>query len=284
MHPFFTKHVFAASLLLMLTVAGAVWAEPAAKDDERAEQAKLRRERLLVEMRGMADAIRVTDAKSKQAVPRLKKPLFRYNSPTREHQDGTIWAWGGPGRPLVVMELFSVNTERTDWIHGCALTSDRLVEAQRMGRRIWYPQQIGAQTRPIPSAAAPSRNETLRLRQMKQLSRRFRAHEFWGRNNNRFDMRLMVNPVHRYRDPEQGLVDGAMFLMAHEIEPEVIIMIEAVRQDDDLAWQYAVTPIGSAEFHIFLDGDEIYRRDRSPMRTGYPSDPWHSFHFDAVRE
>ena len=97
---------------------------------------------------------------------------------------------------------------------------------------------------------------------MKQLAGDFAGHQFWSPNNSRFELRLIAEPIHRYRDEVNGIVDAAVFLMNHEIEPEVIILIEAVKKEEKLSWQYAVTPIGSAEFHILFRGEEIYRRDR----------------------
>lgn len=100
----------------------------------------------------------------------------------------------------------------------------------------------------------------------------------------KFDLRLLVLPVHRYSNAETGLIDGSMYLMAHEVEPEAIIMIAAVESDGAMVWQYAVTPIGSAEFHILLDDKKVYQRERTPKKTGYPTDPYHSFHPRAIRD
>lgn len=272
-----------ATLLLMVHACLIVSAN-AARADEKSEVAKRERTRVLKEMHGLADQIMVTTKEDNKFVERVKEPIFRFNSPSRLYQDGSIWAWGKRGRPLVVMEMFTINTKQATWVHGFVLASDELVEAKRLDEKVWYPEKLGVETKPFADAPDPADNPVARLRQMKQLSRRFSAHQFWGRNNTKFDLRLLVRHVHRYSDPQNGLIDGSMYLMAHEIEPEVIIMIEAVESGGRMRWQYAVTPIGSAEFHIFLDEKKIYQRERTPKKTGYPTDPYHSFHPRATRE
>lgn len=271
------------SLVLFFVSASTLYGQAPQPPAGDAEAAKIERARVLKEMHLMADAIVVRKQGRPQVVQRIDAPIFRYNSPSRLYQDGSIWAWGKQGRPLVIMEMFTLNARKPAWIQGCVLTSTELVEARRLDENIWYPREIGVQFKPFPATQPPAESENVRLRQMKQLSRRFKAHQFWGRDNSRFELRLLVNPVHRYNDPDRGLVDGSVFLMAHEIEPEAIIMIEAVNQGGEMTWQYAVTPIGSAEFHIFLDDNQVYQRGRTPMNTGYPIDPYHSFHVDAPR-
>jgi hypothetical protein len=213
-------------------------------------------------MQSMVEQIKIIARDDKNAEIRLiPRPLFRYNSPSRTYDDGTIWGWG-KGRPLAMMELWTGNSKEPSWIHGMVLTSTELVEAYRGERREWQPLAADIKFHSIPNAERPAESKLVRLREMKQFARAFTAHQFWKPNNSRFELRLLVQPVHRYQDEKSGIIDGAVFLMAHEIEPEVIILIEAVKNNDELTWQYAVTPIGAAEFHIQLSGEEIYRRNR----------------------
>lgn len=224
MQPTWKFVVLANSLALALASAPSLDAQP--QPSNAAEKLKLERARVLEEMHALTDLIKVSKQATNEPVERIKLPIFRYNSPSRLYQDGSIWAWGKQGRPLVVMEMFTVNARKPTWVQGCVLTSTELVEASRLNDRIWYPRGVGVQFKPLPDASVPSDRENLRLRQMKRLARRFSAHQFWDPNNTRYDLRLLVQPVHRYNDPDKGLVDGSMYLMAHEIEPEVIIMIE----------------------------------------------------------
>ena len=75
--------------------------------DEDSNQKKL-----LQEMQWMAEQIRIVERDDKRAeVPMIPRPLFRYNSPSRGYDDGTIWGWG-EGRPLAMMELWTRDARR----------------------------------------------------------------------------------------------------------------------------------------------------------------------------
>ena len=64
--------------------------------------------------------------------------------------------------------------------------------------------------------------------------RRFKAHEIYtpwrSTVSVRHDLRLLPQPILRYKDPGAGILDGAIFLLAHEGNPEIIVVIEARRE------------------------------------------------------
>jgi hypothetical protein len=90
--------------------------------------------------------------------------------------------------------------------------------------------------------------------------------------------------VHRYADGASKLLDGAAFVFAHGVNPEIIVLIEAHGQTPAAAqWKCAFARLGSAELHVLLDKKEIWRRDRTPGMVGQPTDPyWLFFSTSAV--
>ena len=74
------------------------------------------------------------------------------------------------------------------------------------------------------------------------------------------------------------MLDGAAFVLAHGTNPEVIQLIEA-RGGSGRAteWRYSLARMGSAEFHVELDGAEVWSRPRTPGVVGFPTDPYWLF-------
>jgi hypothetical protein len=147
----------------------------------------------------------------------------------------------------------------------------------------WAPRKAGLELKRFEQAPTVADEEPVRLRQMKELARRFAAHEFWDPDNQRYELRMLAQPIHRYRDPLAGLLDGAMFLFAHGTNPEIVLLIEAAGQDAAAAaWQYGFARLGSAELHVSLDSREVWTQERTPGVIGLPTDPYWLFFKPAV--
>ena len=103
----------------------------------------------------------------------------------------------------------------------------------------------------------PSSKEAFRLIQMKRIAGRFKTHEVL--REQRFELRLMPKSVHRYSDPQSGLIDGAAFLWSRGSDPEALMLIELVKGNaGDQQWQHAFARISHAELHVYLKGKEVW--------------------------
>jgi hypothetical protein len=163
-------------------------------------------------------------------------------------------------------------------VHAVTLTGQRRVTMTTPAKAPWTPEKTQVEPNPFPGVAAPEAKEPLRMRQMKDLARRFAAHEFWDPDNSRFEMRLLVQPVLRYRDPASRIHDGAVFVLAHGTNPEVILLIEALGDTLEASrWHYSLARLGSAELHVALDGKEVWVQGRTPGVVGQSSDPYWLF-------
>ena len=135
----------------------------------------------------------------------------------------------------------------------------------------WASSEAGVKFKVFPDAPEPAAKEVSRLRQMKELARRFKAHEMTG---GRFELRLLPRQVHRYRDARSGLVDGAAFIWSRGSDPEILLMVELAKNDADvMKWQYAFARISNAELHVYLGDKEVWSiptAGNQPTRTsGY---------------
>jgi hypothetical protein len=74
-------------------------AGPAAKDADRANR--------LAEMKKITGSFQtvVIDEGAHTPVPQLREPLHRWSDPTRENNDGALWAWRAAGRPIAIMAI-----------------------------------------------------------------------------------------------------------------------------------------------------------------------------------
>lgn len=216
--------------------------------------------------------------KDEVVVELYPRPLLTYGDSARANKDGTLWAFGASGRPLAVLELYQGNEISTQWTHAVTLTGRDKVTMKTPVAAVWKPESLQIEPVPFADAEAPREREQRRLSQLKDLARRFTAHEFWDPENSRFEMRLLAQPVHRYADAEAGIQDGAVFVLAHGTNPEVIVLIEALGKTLETSrWHYSFARLGSAELHVELDGKEVWKQGRTPGVAGRPSDPYWLF-------
>jgi len=195
----------------------------------------------------------------------IDQPLLAYGDSARVNSNGTLWAWGKLGRPVAFMELFQgAEKEDPNWVHAVTLTSSERVLLMTPDSGRWQPPQSPLEPAPIPGAPTPAEKAPARLRQLRDLARRFTAHQFWDPDNSRFELRVLVQPVLRYADAAAGIHDGAAFVIAHGTNPEVILLIEAIGPSIDKArWRFALARSSHAEAHVEFDGQEIWQCDRA---------------------
>jgi len=262
------------TLLAILLFAQSLRAqEPAETTNEKDREARLKQGEAHV------DALEVRLAEGGDAIARIERPLLVFGDLTRNNGDGTLWAWGKEGRPFAVLETYRNTTVGGPRASAVTLTSTARVTLKTpFFVQEWQPAKTQITPTALPDADAPDERESVRLRQLKQQSRRFTAHEFWDPDNSRFELRLLVQPVHRYRDEKAKIWDGAMFVLANGTNPEILVLIEALGESlDNARWHYSFARLGSAELHVEIDGREVWKQDRTPGVVGRPTDPFWLF-------
>lgn len=211
------------------------------------------------------------------AIEMLPNPLLTYGDAARNNEAGTLWAWGKSGRPVAFLELYRSVGKDQPWVHALTLTSPELIQLQAPTGPRWTPKKSHFALKDVPNSPTVEDKPAVRLRQMKEISRRFEAHEFWDPDNSRFELRLLVQPVHRYQDESAKLTDGAVFVLAHGTNPEVLVQIEAHGTEQPPRWKYSFARLGSAELHVLFDGKEVWTEPRTPGIVGQPVDPYWLF-------
>ena len=273
------------ALAIALMVPG-----PSTTAEEPAPRTETERQARLDEMGKVAKTLRATrlDGGVPTPIPLRTDPLFRWSDATREIRDGGIWAWGERGRPAAVvaiefnpspegglgwsLEFVSLSTGplRIDGGPGFHFETGADIPPQPDTPFLWAPRSAGVEFTEIAGAPAPTGDELGRLRQMKELLKRFTSRE---ETAVRINLRPLPRPMHRYADPALGLVDGAIFVFANGTNPEALLLIEAqVHGPGRVAWQFAAVPLTTASVTVALDQKDVWTKPH-PVRT-LPDEPY----------
>ncbi len=260
------------SLAWALAVFAGVMASGVAADPPRAGEDSPQDEETALQQEGRRRAESVTLSATVDGTQRelemLKEPVLRFGDIPRANDKGSVWIWQRAGRPQAIMELYR-GTDSRSWVYVVHSLADGALEGDfGEGARRWAPTAAGIKWRDFDDAPAPPERPAVRTRQIKDLSQKFTAHEFWDPNNSRFELRLLVRPVHKYGNPDAGLLEGAVFLLCHETNPEVALLIEAVKEPGAAAkYRYALARLGHAELHVEFDNTEVWQQDRIDIAT-----------------
>ena len=215
--------------------------------------------------RGIVEAVELSaiSGEKREKLELIKQPLLRFGDIPRANDKGSVWIWQRAGRPQAVMELYRGSDSRS-WVHVIHSLSPDALEGDFGGNAPhWLPPGPGVTWSRFPDAPVPAERPVARARQIKELAQKFSSHEFWDPDNSRYELRLLIQPVHKYSDPDSDLLDGAVFLICHETNPEVALLIEAVRSGEkEPEFRYALARLGHAELHVALAGKEVWRQDR----------------------
>jgi len=234
-------------------------ARPKPKDDDRAKR--------LDQMRQLARAFKVVAIEGNKRTPLQLAidPLHRWTDPTRQNSDGVLWAWRSSGRPIAVL---AIEPQPAIWSFEFVSLSTGRVEANN-GTVRWEPTSAGVEFHEMPDVAPPADGAAERLRQMRDIVKRFSAREFWHVTGIHYPLRVLPHPIDRYSNATAGLVDGAVFIFANTTNPEVILMIEARRHRKGApTWSYASAPLTTAAPTLMFDRKEVWS---SASKFGYLS-------------
>ena len=231
----------------------------------------------LAQTKKIAEKFQVQSLRNeKKVVGKLgEKPLLKYNDSTRQLKESTLWLWTEQDVPcgLMAIEYYPDLPKGAPWLYEFVSLSDSKVTVTRGSDWNWNAKQAGLQRRPIPKAPAPATRPAQRLTQAKQLFLRFSAHES-SPVDGRIELRPFANPLHRYSDEAAGLIDGTIFAFVNGTNPEVLLVLEAVRggQDQPAQWRYSLAQMTGGEVAADLDAQEVWNQteaDPPAVRDSY---------------
>jgi hypothetical protein len=263
-----------------LCLAGALCAAPPAtesKGEEVASDAEARKKQLEETRKEMRERARATKVQLAGAgeddFATLNETPFLYftNEPHRII-GGSLWGWAVDGRPVAICKVEKYDRGRDDqtWLYCLASLSEEKIDVAWRDGQTWSAKAPGIVRRDLPDAPVPEVDARLRLRQMKDLSRRFSATDSEPNGPGRTELRLLSQPLWRYSDTDSGLVDGALFAT----EGSAALFLIEVHQSEKSkpAWRYAAAGMSAWALSLKLDGQEVWQK---PFTAGpAPYDNW----------
>ena len=199
----------------------------------------------------------------------LPKPLLRWTNPDFGVRDGLFVAWvDQKNRPMAAGQVFLMPNTQNDWYIEQQSLWDGPMQFTSKTNPSWRPRAPGIQWNKFSTKILqPAKSKPLRLGQMRKLARRFRGEDDLTATVS--VLRLMPNPMVRYADEENGVIDGALFALVQGTDPELLIQIEA-REDERQNHEYwwALAPMTSANLEGYLDGNRVWSK---PRASGSPS-------------
>lgn len=203
------------------------------------------------------------DADQKQKLELRREPILRWSSSSDYR--GEVFVWTYQGRAAVVGCIFSAPQDpgSRQIMHEFHSLAARPLVVGRRGGSGWQPEEAGITLEPVPGAPPPAGSRLLRLVQMRELASRFGSHV--DRRNMDWELRLLTQPLYRYetRSDDSPVVDGAVFgfVWTEGTDPEVLLVLEAVRTGRELHWRFAPVRFTNRGAWVAYQGREVWRVD-----------------------
>jgi hypothetical protein len=160
-----------------------------------------------------------------------------------------VWKLGGEGRAkaLITTELWrDFNGKPSIVYEQLSLTDTPFVSLSSDMR--WEPSASALSFQRLPNAPAPDASPQRRLLQVKALAKRFAASEV--EQKEKYELRLLPQPVDRYVPLSADRADGALFFFVFGTNPEIALFIES----DGQQWSYAAGRLsGAMQLEMTLD-------------------------------
>jgi hypothetical protein len=199
-----------------------------------------------------------------------KQPVLTWTN--AENYMGAVFIWEYKGRPEMIGCIGS-HQNRPDSsnvfheLHSLSLGPLQPVKFGD-GKQVWRVTRPGVEMTPVEGSPAPGDSERVRLTQMRNLAREFRG---WMQDGTDVtELRLLPQPIVRYKSPELGVNDGAIFALVWKgTDPEVLLVLEDRKLDAGRAWQSAFVRFNFRDMWVERNDKEIWRVGVSAKSDNY---------------
>jgi len=193
-----------------------------------------------------------------------REPVLKWSNPERGRIYGHVFLWTANGRPEAIASLYKWYHPFTHSSHEFQSLSTGGLSASREGAAAWNVAEPGVAMQPLVDVPPPGDATPERLRQMRAAAKLFRA-EAANREGEVFPLRLLTQPIYRYAETSGNLIDGALFAFVQATDPEVLLLVEARRNDQGAAvWQYGLARLNSIEMRVFRGDRQVWTAEELP--------------------
>jgi hypothetical protein len=212
---------------------------------------------------------------------------MKYTDVPRQIEMATLWVWQDDGYPVALGKVEAYERKvGPRWLYCFASLSTGLVDGKWPDGHRFQARRPGiawaALDGPVPQETAAGR-----LRQMKELFRRFSGTIRDDVLKTAEELRPLARPLHEYSAPGQSVAQGVLCgLTAHGTNPDVIVALEAVSPaggtDGPKSWRYGVVGMTASGITVRLDKAEVFTRRY--VRSPEDLDTWTYFWEGAPRK
>jgi hypothetical protein len=212
-----------------------------------------------------------------------EKPVYVWTNPlVANGQFGAVYVWTWQGRPEAVGSIFVYNfagTGRFGLMHEFHSLSEATLQTTRNKphETRWTPE-AGLMREALQDERPPAKSPAARLAQMRALARAFAIHSISPKGE-RWELRLLPQPLYRYNVGGPTVIDGALFsfVTSAGTDPELMILIEARQTADGPRWHYA--PVRFTGFDLFVDfkGRQVWKSFNAEIK-GKGHNLVHTYH------
>ena len=257
----------ATLIALSILLVPARSADPPPAEEESAD-------RNLKEMRARAENLNLefADEADPQPLSLVAEPILRYGDPARIDVDGTLWIWERDGRPIAIAAIWEGRPPAAKWSYELTSLTDRPL---KMTGRPWTWEPPEQQRKWITVEQAVPDDANGRLIVLRALAREFEATETFEEQTH--VLRLLPTPLHRYASESAGVIDGALFSLAHGTNPEVLIQLEArFDENREKYWAASVARLSGATAEIKVSDVTQWTEDPIQWFEHAPNTPYFS--------
>jgi hypothetical protein len=226
-------------------------------DEEPAEAARLERLEFLKDKAAQFSLSR--ESSPDQPLKLKESPIHRFSNPERDggSWDGATFLWLDGARPMAAI-CFSIRRPNDAVFREHSSFSNTPLVCEKSGKVSWAPRTGGLIDYPLHDSPPPAATEPARLTQMRTVARRLSATCYYKEEATQ--LRLMPQPLYRYRDKEHGVLDGALFSMAVSNDAELLLLMEILEQPaaGALPWRVSLARMSSLRLVVRLDDAEIW--------------------------
>jgi len=196
--------------------------------------------------------------------------------------DGTMMLWLDQGRPIVAVSVYNWEGKILHEIDSLARVAG--VTGTSHKGELWKSSSPGVIFKPLAELSIA--NETAanrRLLQMKEFVKQFQVTMlgFNDQNSDREHLRMLATPVYRYllddkRTRYHEVVDGAVFGFVQGSDPEALLVIEGIRNEQMVEWEYAIIRATAGALEAKREAMIVFSAEKFPVNTD-PSKPHFTF-------
>lgn len=172
------------------------------------------------------------------------KPVLNWSQKRNGYYGCKMHVWEQDGRAMALTGTLHWPSNK-QMVYEFINLSPEPMFAELDGNLVWNgAQKAAVKWKSLSREAPASKSSRIRLSQMRGLARNFSARAIKGapqyEEGSRWELRLVPAPLHRYQPKSGKVVDGAIFSFAQETDPEVLLLLEARRDEaGELSWYFA---------------------------------------------